>query len=202
MSQCLLGVFAGIGHDLLFTPMMKMNNKPPFSSQPTKFPAKMPGRTSVRASVRAARNSDATVSRKSSTTTLKSRASSTRSSAYAVQIPDEGEATSLREAICSVFSDAQRGAATQRKSVVTLRKVQEACCYESAKPRKNALEQDYDESEFNEEVGRCALRLLGIRKAEPVGDRLIKFLVLFLKHSSEKGGTKATRHITTALLTS
>lgn len=86
--------------------------------------------------------------------------------------------------------------------MVTLRKVQEACCYESAKPRKNALEQDYDESEFNEEVGRCALRLLGIRKAEPVGDRLIKFLVLFLKHSSEKGGTKATRHITTALLTS
>lgn len=151
----------------------------------------MPGRTSVRANVRAARNSDATVSRKSSTTTLKSRASSTRSSAYAVQIPDEGEATSLREAICSVFSDAQRGAATQRKSVVTLRKVQEACCYESAKPRKNALDQDYDESEFNEEVGRCALRILGIRKAEPVGDRLTKFLVLFLKHSSEKGGMKA-----------
>ncbi|KAE9974513.1 hypothetical protein BLS_010036 [Venturia inaequalis] len=146
----------------------------------------MPGRTSVRANVRAARNSDATVSRKSSTTTLKSRASSTRSSAYAVQIPDEGEVTSLREAICSIFSDAQRGAATQRKSVVTLRKVQEACCYESAKPRKNALDQDYDESEFNEEVGRCALRLLGIRKAEPVGDRLIKFMMLFLKHSSEK----------------
>jgi condensin complex subunit 3 len=153
--------------------------------------AKMPGRTSVRANIRAARGSDAAVSRKSSTQTLKSRASSTRSSAYAVQIPDEGESTSLREAICSVFSDAQRGAATQRKSVVTLRKVQEACCYESAKPRKNALDQDYDETEFNEEVGRCGLRILGIRKAEPIGDRLIKFLVSFLKHSSEKGGMKA-----------
>lgn len=155
------------------------------------FIAKMPARTSVRANLRAARNSDATVSRKSSTTTLKSRAGSTRTSAYAVQIPDEGEATSLREAICAVFSDAQRGAATQRKSVVTLRKVQEVCCYESAKPRKNALDQDYDENEFNEEVGRCGLRILGIRKAEPIGDRLIKFLVLFLKHSSGKGGMKA-----------
>jgi condensin complex subunit 3 len=146
----------------------------------------MPGRTSVRANLRN-RASDATVSRKSSTQTLKSRASSTRTSALAVQIPDEGEATSLREHIASVFSDAQRGAATQRKSVVTLRKVQEFCCYETGGSRKHQLDQEYDETEFNEEFGRCVCRILGIKKSEPVGDRLVKFLGLFLKHSSEKG---------------
>lgn len=146
----------------------------------------MPGRTSVRANLRN-RTSDATVSRKSSTQTLKSRASSTRNSALAVQIPDEGPTTSLREQICSVFSDAQRGAATQRKSVVTLRKVQEFCCYETGASRKHKLDQDYDETEFNEEFGRCVCRVLGIKKNEPVGDRLVKFLGLFLKHSSEKG---------------
>ena len=86
-----------------------------------------------------------------------------------------------------MFSDAQRGVVTQRKSVVTLRKVQELCCYEPSKPRKHALDQDYDETEFNEEVGRCVIRVLGIKKAEPVGDKLVKFLGLFLKHASEKG---------------
>jgi len=104
-----------------------------------------------------------------------------------VQIPDEGESTSLREHVCSVFSDAQRGAATQRKSVVTLRKVQEYCCYETGSSRKHQLDQEYDEAEFNEEVGRCVCRILGIRKSEGVGDRLVKFLGLFLKHASEKG---------------
>jgi condensin complex subunit 3 len=148
----------------------------------------MPGRTSVRANLRGNRTSDATVSRKSSTQTLKStRASSTRSSAFAVQIPDEGPSTSLREQVATVFGDAQRGNATQRKSVVTLRKLQEICCYEPTKPRKHALDQEYEETDFNEEVGRCLLRILGIRKSEPVGDRLIKFLGLFLKHASEKG---------------
>jgi condensin complex subunit 3 len=28
---------------------------------------------------------------------------------------------------------------------------------------------------------------LGIKKSEPVGDRLVKFIGLFLKHASEKG---------------
>jgi condensin complex subunit 3 len=36
-------------------------------------------------------------------------------------------------------------------------------------------------------VGRCVVRILGIKKSEPVGDRLIRFLGLFLKYASEKG---------------
>jgi len=148
----------------------------------------MPGRVSIRAS-RA--SSGKTVSTKSSTQTLKTR--STRSSALAVDIPDEGTSTSLREQICSVFGDAQRTTATQRKLVVTLRKIQEACCYEPVKARKKKQqvfdEEEFGEEEFNTEVGRCLLRILPIKKSEPVGDRTIRFVGLFLKLASEKGQT-------------
>ena len=144
----------------------------------------MPGRTSVRAN----RNSAASAtSRKSSTHNPKSRSTSTRSSAHAVQIPDEGPATPLREKIGSIFADAQKGLATQRKLAVTLRKVQETCCYEPTKPLKQDLDEEYGEAEFNEEVARCVLRILAIKKSEPIGDRLVQFLGLFLKVASDRG---------------
>jgi condensin complex subunit 3 len=162
----------------------------------------MPGRPSVRAS----RTSTASaISRKSSTQTLKTRGSvSTRTSVYAVEIPDEGESTSLRERVCVIFSDAQRGAVTQRKSAVNLRKIQELCCYETPNPRKHAFAEDagqYDEADFNEEVGRCALRVLAVKKSEPVGDRLIRFLGLFLKYASEKGLLNTLRSMRSRCLT-
>ncbi|OCK82138.1 ARM repeat-containing protein, partial [Lepidopterella palustris CBS 459.81] len=126
-------------------------------------------------------------SRKSSTQTLKSRASaSTRTSALAVEIPDEGPTTSLRSQICSIFADAQRNTATQRKLIINLRKIQEACCYEPTKPRKQQKYEDFGEREFNEEIGRCFIRVLPVKKSEPVGDRIVRFLGLFLKHASEK----------------
>jgi condensin complex subunit 3 len=147
----------------------------------------MPGRQSVRASRASA--ASGTASRKTSTTT-KPRASSTRSSTYAIEIPDEGDATSLRDKVSAIFSDAQRGVTTQRKSAVNLRKIQELCCYETPNPSKHAFADDatdYDENDFNQEIGRCVLRILVVKKSEPVGDRLMKFLGFFLKHSSDKG---------------
>jgi len=148
----------------------------------------MPGRTSVRAN----RNSTAsTLSKQSSTQTLKSRSASTRSSAYAVQVPDEGPQTTLRDRICAIFADAQKGVATQRKLAVTLRKVQELCCYEmpaNAGGKKSvAFDEDFGEAEFNDEVARCALRILAVKKSESVGDRLVRFLGLFLKLASDRG---------------
>jgi condensin complex subunit 3 len=93
-----------------------------------------------------------------------------------------------------VFGDAQKTTATQRKLVVNLRKIQEACCYEpptandkSGKKGRGEVQEDFDEEDFNTEVGRCVTRILGIKKSEPVGDRLIRFLGLFLKYASEKG---------------
>ena len=42
------------------------------------------------------------------------------------------------------------------------------------------------EKEFNVEVGRCMLRILTIKKSEPVGDRILRFLGTFLGHAAEK----------------
>ncbi|KAF2816630.1 uncharacterized protein BDZ99DRAFT_505983 [Mytilinidion resinicola] len=136
---------------------------------------------------RSGRASTAAPARKSSTQTLKSRASaSARSSALPVEIPDEGPATSLRTQICGIFAETQRNTATQRKLIINLRKIQEACCYEPTSTKKNQKQEDFEESDFNEEVGRCAIRVLTVKKSEPVGDRIVRFLGLFLKHASEK----------------
>lgn len=150
----------------------------------------MPGRTSVRAN----RISNASVvSKKSSAQSIKSRATSTRSSAYTIDVPDEGPQTSLRERICAIFADAQKGVATQRKLAVTLRKAQELCCYEqpksSAGKKMVAFDEDFAEEEFNLEVGRVCLRILAVKKSESVGDRLVRFLGLFLKVASDRGRT-------------
>ncbi|KAI9696147.1 MAG: hypothetical protein M1820_008288 [Bogoriella megaspora] len=139
----------------------------------------MPGRVSNKS----ARSS--AVSRKSSVQTLNSRSASTRASTNSAEIPDEGLDSTLRKRICSIFADAQRSAATHRKSVISLRKVQEFCCYEPTKPRKHA-EEDFDEDDFTREIVRCVARILVIKKSEPVGDRLVRFLGSFLKHGTEK----------------
>ncbi|KAI0587757.1 Condensin complex component cnd3 [Pyrenophora tritici-repentis] len=150
----------------------------------------MPGRPSTRAP----RASATSTTRKTSAGTTKStRASSARQSANAIEIPDEGPVTTLRTQIVQVFSDAQKTTATQRKLVVNLRKIQEACCFEppetgkkGGKKSKGEEQEDFDEEEFNAEVVRCVLRIMCVKKSEPVGDRVIRFLGVFLKHASEK----------------
>jgi condensin complex subunit 3 len=153
----------------------------------------MPGR----ASTRSTRTSGAS-------TTKSTRASSARQSANAVEIPDDGPLTSLRTQVAQVFGDAQKTTATQRKLVVNLRKIQEACCYEppttnKGKKGKDEVQEDFDEEEFNTEVGRCVVRILSIKKSEPVGDRLIRFLGLFLKFAQEKG-KQPSSHVTLTTL--
>ncbi|CAN9082392.1 unnamed protein product [Alternaria alternata] len=148
----------------------------------------MVGRTSTRAP----RSSATSTTR----TTKSTRASSARQSSNAVEIPDEGPVTSLRTQIAQVFSDAQKTTATQRKLVVNLRKIQEACCFEppdtgkkGGNKNKGEEQEDFDEEEFNAEVVRCVLRIMCVKKSEPVGDRVIRFLGIFLKHASEKDQT-------------
>jgi condensin complex subunit 3 len=146
----------------------------------------MPGRTSTRGT----RKPSTSTSGRSAGVSKSTRASSTRQSANAVEIPDEGPATTLRTQIAQVFSDAQKTTATQRKLVVNLRKIQEACCFEppeTGKKRKEEEQEDFDEEEFNAEVVRCVLRIMCVKKSESAGDRVIRFLGVFLKHASEKG---------------
>ncbi|KAF2267252.1 hypothetical protein CC78DRAFT_512532 [Lojkania enalia] len=144
----------------------------------------MPGRVSGRS----ARSSTAAVSRKSSTATLKSRGSaSARTSAHIIEVPDEGPETSLRTRLCQIFGDAQKNNATQKRLLVNLRKIQEACCYAPPKDqKKKVVQEEFDEEHFKEEFTRCVLRVLAVKKGEPVGDRIVRFLGHFLKHATEK----------------
>ena len=72
---------------------------------------------------------------------------------------------------------------------MSIRKIQEACCYEPSNPKSGDAE-DFGEDDFNVEVTRCIIRLMGVKKGEGVGDRIVKFLGLFLKHASDKGSKK------------
>ncbi len=45
---------------------------------------------------------------------------------------------------------------------------------------------DESEDDFNEEIARCIVHLLGVKKSEPVGDRTVRFLGLFLHYASER----------------
>lgn len=83
--------------------------------------------------------------------------------------------------------------------MVRLRKLQEICCGISTKKTKKdgkgpevqeelllPSEETIPEKEFNVEVGRCLLRILPIKKTEPVGDRILRFVGTFLSHATEK----------------
>lgn len=113
----------------------------------------MPGR----AGARSGRSSANEAAPRKPAAITKTRASA-RSSANTIEIPDEGEATPLRAQICHVFADAQRSTAGQRKLVVNLRKIQEACCYEPTKTKKGKkggevdVGEEFGEEDFNEEV--------------------------------------------------
>ncbi|KAF2859751.1 hypothetical protein K470DRAFT_258602 [Piedraia hortae CBS 480.64] len=112
-------------------------------------------------------------------------------SVSATKLPDEGPDTSLRQTICGVFREAQKTVTGHRKAVISLRKVQEACCYESVVPQhkqKKPTDEEYDEEDFNGEVTRCVLRVLAVHKTEPEGDRVVRFLGTFLAVASEKDG--------------
>lgn len=81
---------------------------------------------------------------------------------------------------------------TQRKLVVTLRKIQEACLYVDQNPQKKRRKheeeiEDFDAEQFNAEFTRCLLRIMVVKKSEPAGDRIVKFTSMFLKYALEKG---------------
>ena len=140
----------------------------------------MPGR--VARGVRTSANN--AVARKSSTQTLKAAG---RNSSPVTEIPDEGPDTSLRREICKVFADAQKSTTGHRKLVVSLRKIQERCCYEPVNLKKAKRQgEDFEEEDFNNEIVRCTLRVLQVKKTEPAGDRVVRFLGTFLNSASAK----------------
>ena len=137
----------------------------------------MPGRASVR---------PFTVSRANSKRPSEKSSSRKTAASSAVPVPDEGPSSSLRTRICAIFDDVQRTTASHRKLAVSLRKVQEACCYEPAQ-RQKQIQEHAVEDDFNVEIVRCVTRLMGVKRSEPAGDHVVKFLGMFLRRSSEQG---------------
>lgn len=151
----------------------------------------MPGRV-------AARSTSATTRRSSAQPSAGRAPSVTPSFA----IPDEpalpSSSPNLRRDVCAIFADAQRSTTGHRKLVVRLRKLQELCAGIAQKSKEGndqekkpneipiPADQTVAEEEFNTEVGRCVLRILPIKKSEPVGDRILRFLDTFLAHAAEK----------------
>ncbi|KAL8910314.1 MAG: hypothetical protein Q9171_004358 [Xanthocarpia ochracea] len=136
----------------------------------------MPGRVSSKnaAALRAAQ--------KPSSQPLKSRRTTASST---VNIPDEGPSSSLRARICAIFSDAQRSTAAHRKLAVSLRKIQEDCCYEPTGERSQD-EGGLGEDDFIVETARCVIRIMGVKKSEGAGDRTVRFLGMFLRRANDK----------------
>jgi condensin complex subunit 3 len=93
-----------------------------------------------------------------------------------------------------VFTEAQRAATenSRRAKYVKLRHIQEACLPEQWRDpslKKGPVRglEDFDENDFNEEVGLCLARILTTRKGEPKGEQSLKFLWNFLRHANEQG---------------
>ncbi|KAI0195892.1 ARM repeat-containing protein [Astrocystis sublimbata] len=125
--------------------------------------------------------------RVSSRGTRSSGAASKRGSSSNPDIPQESPDNELRKQVGAVFRDAQKTTATHRKLAVNLRKLHEACCYEPTVPNKqSSATDDFDESDFNTEFARCVLRVMPVKKSEGVGDRVIRFVGLFLRHANDK----------------
>ncbi|KAJ5664951.1 uncharacterized protein N7477_007399 [Penicillium maclennaniae] len=125
-------------------------------------------------------------------------------------IPEEAAlptaSPNLRRDVCAIFADAQRATTGHRKLVVRLRKLQEISC--GIVRKKKGKDQDQEEielpeeetvpeTEFNVEVGRCLLRILPIKKSEPVGDRIDNELF----SSNEDDEDELSRETPTARLT-
>lgn len=126
------------------------------------------------------------VSTKTASSTLNTRTSTTsRQSSLNIDVPDETPDNELRTQVAAVFREAQRNTATHRKSAVTLRKLQEACCYEPTTAKKTTAS-DFDEDDFNTEFVRCVLRIMPVKKSESVGERTIRFVGVFMRHSIDK----------------
>lgn len=141
----------------------------------------MPARAST---TRSARPSSAG-GRKRSNSALGGRiASVSRASPAPAEFVDTSD-NGLRLKISPIFRDAQRNTATHRKLAVTLRKIHEICCYETA-DQKTTADSEFDEKAFNTEFVRCVLKVLPVKKTEGVGEKSIRFIGYYLRYSNDK----------------
>ncbi|KAG8529829.1 uncharacterized protein KY384_005310 [Bacidia gigantensis] len=135
----------------------------------------MPGRPEDRTSA------DSQVSKKSLTQQYTSRRAT---ASPAINVPDEGPPNRLRSHVCTIFGDAQSTSAGHRKLVVGLRKLQEDCAYEPTLSKGTEKFAQHAEEDFNVEFTRCIIRLMIVKKGENIGDKLVRFICMFLKYAN------------------
>jgi condensin complex subunit 3 len=87
--------------------------------------------------------------------------------------------------MCAIFRDSQKNTASHRKLAINLRKIHEACSYEPADTLKSGPN-DFDEEAFKSEFIRCVVRVMPVKKAEGAGEKVIRFIGLFLRHANDK----------------
>lgn len=109
-----------------------------------------------------------------------------RQTSVVPEAPLDTPDNALRTQVATVFRDAQKTTASHRKLAVTLRKIQEACCYEPTSTKKPAEADEFEEDDFNKEFVRCVLRVMPIKKSEGVGEKTVRFIGLFLRHAVGK----------------
>ncbi|RKF56485.1 Condensin complex subunit 3 [Golovinomyces cichoracearum] len=125
---------------------------------------------------------------KPSVQTLNSRASiGTRSSSRVIEAIEERPESELRTQVASIFSDTQRHTAGHRKLAIRLRKIQDACNHKVENEQENYHRpESFNDENFKDEFTRCVLRVMPVKKSEIVGERIIRFIGLFLKLAIEK----------------
>ncbi len=74
---------------------------------------------------------------------------------------------------------------------MSLRKIQEECCYE---PTRECSQDEgcLGEDDFIVETARCVIRLMGVKKSEGAGDRIVRFLDMFLRRANDKGEQRSS----------
>ena len=75
-----------------------------------------------------------------------------------------------------IFQDCQKSAATHRRNIVALRKIQQQLMKHGRK----------GEIEFNNSFVACLKKVLPVKKTEVAGNRVVKFIESYLKDLAEQ----------------
>lgn len=95
----------------------------------------------------------------------------------------------VRFTVCRLFTESQHNSSSHRQSVHSLRKLLAQCCNDSSM-----------EEQFFVSFVHCVMVILGLKKSDEVGTRMIRFVAGFVVYLAEHGDDAATRFIENLIL--
>ncbi len=107
------------------------------------------------------------------------------------QISEDERRRQLGTSICQIFDQASGNVANHRKNFVELHKVHTELAQftESLMKGKRELVKLVGEKDFQDTFKRSLARIFPLKKGEPAGDRIVKFVGGYIKHLNEKGSS-------------